>query len=232
MRTIGRGALDAVFPRLCRVCGCSLIEGERLLCVKCMAELPRTRLHLEDFNVLHHRIGGRYRIDTAAAWFHYMPDSQYARLVRRAKYGDRPADAFELGRMYARELLADGVGRDFDVLLPVAMHPLKRFVRGYNQAAEIARGMAGVFGCDVGDNLRALRHHSSQTRRGAYERFVNVSGTFAVDHPGELDGLKVVIVDDVITTGSTVADCVGAVGDSASPASINVLGLGATLQKS
>ncbi len=231
MKTIARGFCDALFPRVCRVCGRSLVEGETLLCVGCMAGLPRTRFHLDGFNALHQRLGGRYAVDVAAAWFNYMPDSPYARLIRRAKYGDRPGYGRRMGVMYARELLADGVGTAFDVLLPVAMHPLKRFVRGYNQAEEIARGMADVFGCDVGDNLRALRRHTTQTRRGAYERYSNISGSFAIMHPQELDGLNVVIVDDVITTGSTMTDCIRAVGESSSPATINVLSLGATLLK-
>ena len=230
-RTVIRGALDALFPRLCRVCGQSLVEGETLLCVGCMAALPRTRFHLDGFNSLHHRLGGHHAVGVAAAWFHYMSDSPYASLIRRAKYYDRPVYARRMGEMYARELLADGVGHDFDVLLPVAMHPLKRFMRGYNQAEEIARGMAAVFGCDVGDNLRALRRHSTLTRRSANERFTNISGSFAVVNPRELDGLNVVIVDDVITTGSTMADCIRAVGESSAPASINVLSLGATLLK-
>ncbi len=230
-RTLVRGALDALFPRTCRVCGRSLVEGETLLCVGCMAALPRTRFHLDGFNSLHRRLGGHHPVEVAAAWFHYMPDSPYAGLIRRAKYDDRPLYARQMGAMYARELLADGVGAGFDVLLPVAMHPLKRFVRGYNQADEIARGMAGIFGCDVGDNLRAMRRHTTQTRRGAYERYSNIAGSFAVVSPHELDGLNVVIVDDVITTGSTIADCIRAVGESSAPASINVLSLGATLLK-
>ena len=100
----------------------------------------------------------------------------------------------------------------------------------------IAGAMIGMKEPDVASNpleanLRALRRHSTQTRRSANERFTNISGSFAVVNPRELDGLNVVIVDDVITTGSTMADCIRAVGESSAPASINVLSLGATLLK-
>ena len=68
-RTLVRGTLDALFPRTCRVCGRSLVEGETLLCVGCMAALPRTRFHLDGFNSLHRRLGGHHPVEVAAAWF-------------------------------------------------------------------------------------------------------------------------------------------------------------------
>lgn len=228
MLLIGSSSLDVVFPRTCRVCGRTLVAGERLLCVGCMAELPRTYLHDIDFNTVHHRIGGRHEIDVAAGWFYYYRDSPYARLIYEAKYGDRPATARMLGRLYGMELAADGLAGRFDVLLPVALHRDRLLRRGYNQSLEIARGLAAELGCDVGDNLMALRSHRTQTRRSGYDRYDNVRGSFGIRHPEELDGLSVAIVDDVVTTGSTVLDCINAIVGSASPSGISVLSIGVT----
>ena len=228
IRLMGASALDTVFPRTCRVCGRTLVTGEKLLCIGCMAELPRTYLHNVGFNTLHQRIGGEHEIDIAAGWFYYYSDSLYAHLIHEAKYNDRPATACQLGRLYGAELAADGLSDRFDVLLPVPLHRDKLLKRGYNQSLEVARGLAEALGCEVGHNLTALRSHHTQTRRSGYERYDNVRGSFGIRHPEELDGLSVAIVDDVITTGSTVLDCINAIATSSTPSRLNILSIGVT----
>ena len=86
------------------------------------------------------------------AWFRYSRASEYAALIRRAKYGDRPRLARGLGRMMGCELLAAAAAApsghaaewlaELDVLLPVPMYWTKRMRRGFNQSEEIARGLA------------------------------------------------------------------------------------------
>ncbi len=228
IRHIVSASLDVVFPRVCRVCGCSLGPGESLMCPACLAMLPRTHLDSIEFNTLHHRIGGTHEIDIAAGWFYYYKDSEYAKLIYEAKYGDRPATAKRLGEMYGAELVTAGFGGRWDVMLPVPLHRDKRLRRGYNQSEEIARGLASRLGCDVGDNLIAIKRHSTQTHRTGVERYRNVEGSFGVKHAEELDGLAVVIVDDIITTGSTILDCVNAICADSKPRSISVLTLGVT----
>lgn len=228
LRIFASAALDSVFPRTCRVCGCSLTADERLLCLGCRIDMPRTGLHRIDFNTVHQRIGGSNPVDIAAGWFYYYSDSPYASLIREAKYGDRPATARELGRQYARELLADGFAPRFDVLLPVPLHRDKLLKRGYNQSEEIARGIGEILDVVVGDNLVALRGHSTQTRRSGYERYANVRDSFSTRNAAELDGLRVAIVDDIVTTGSTLLDCINAVSRTSSPTSISILTIGVT----
>lgn len=225
-RLLWEAALDAVFPRTCRVCGQALGHGEHLLCLGCYADLPRTGLHRIDFNTIHQRVGGTTAIDVAAGWFYYYSDSKYADLIREAKYNDMPSTARRLGRIYGRELAADGLAGRFDVLLPVPLHRDKLLRRGYNQSLEIARGIAAELGCETGDNLVAMRPHRSQTSRSGYERYANVSGTFGVVSAAELDGLRVAVVDDVITTGSTVHDCITAISRASTPASLSILSIG------
>lgn len=116
-----------------------------------------------------------------------------------------------------------------DALLPIPLHWTRRMHRGYNQSEEIARGLAEVAGLAVADNLIAVRRHSSQTHKGAVARRRNISGCLALKHPSELDGLHIVIVDDIVTTGSTMAEAVQAISRSgARPASIGIIALGVT----
>ncbi len=109
--------------------------------------------------------------------------------------------------------------------IPVPMHWTKRIRRGYNQATYIASGISGVTGIPIADNLKAVRPHRSQTRNGIRQRIQNVSGIFSVAHPSELNGLSLLVVDDVITTGSTMTQCCGMLHSQSHPAAVSVLSL-------
>lgn len=231
LRMMAKAAADCVFPRTCGVCGCSLVDGEQLMCLGCLSELPRTNLHRVEFNTVHQRVAGTVEIDVASGWYYYYSDSPYARLIREAKYDDMPLTARRLGEAYGAELAAEGMAGRFDLFLPVPLHRDKLLMRGYNQSEEIARGLSRELGGDVGDNLVALRRHRTQTRRGGYERYANVSGSFGVVRPEELRGLRVAVVDDVVTTGSTIHECISAIGASADVASISILTIGVTKMK-
>ena len=209
MKYVLGAVVDALLPRLCPVCGCSLARGESLMCMRCLAALPRTRMHLRRM--------------------HYSRNSPYAAVIRDAKYHSMPGMAREAGRLFALEMQADGAPAlaDVDVLLPVPMHWTRLMQRGYNQSREVALGISAATGIPVGDNLHAVRRHSTQTRRSADERRLNVQGTIAVRHPRELDGLHVAVVDDVITTGATMTDALRAITAAASPRALSVLALGA-----
>jgi len=167
-------------------------------------------------------------LQLAAAWFEYNRHSPYAAIIRDAKYRSMPRMAREAGRCFAMEMTNDGVAAltDIDLLLPVPLHWTKLLRRGYNQSRCIAEGMAEVLNVPTGDNLRAVRPHRTQTRRTAEERRHNVGGIMSVRNPDELRGLHVAIVDDVITTGATMADALRA-ARATSPRALSVLALAA-----
>ncbi len=231
MKYVVESLADALMPRLCPVCGRSLVRGEKLMCTRCMMALPRTRSHLQRDNSIMARLS-RPGLEPvlAAAWMEYSRHSPYAAIIRDAKYNSMPRLARDAGEMMAREMIADGMGEvlaDIDVLLPVPMHWTKLLRRGYNQSRMVADGIAAATGIAVGDNLRSARRHSTQTRRSAEERRRNVAGTVRIADAGELRGLHVAVVDDVITTGATMADALRALTTEAEPRAVSVLALAA-----
>lgn len=229
-RTWWHDLLGMVFPAVCEVCGRSLVDGEELLCTHCNTGMPRTFYHTDPFNPLHHRLAASLSVDRAAAWFHYRRTSPYSRLILRAKYFDRPEIARAMGRLYALEIKPSGFFDGIDLILPVPMHSLKELKRGFNQAEEAALGISRATDIPLGDNLRARHSHSTQTRRSAYSRYLNVAGLFGVHNPGELSGLHLLVVDDVLTTGSTLSACCEALRAAVPDARISVLTLAATSQ--
>ncbi|MCC8071896.1 MAG: ComF family protein [Bacteroidales bacterium] len=222
---VARDVLAMLFPNVCEVCGAPLVQGEKYICIGCMASLPRTYLHTSSFSEIHQRLACRYPLERAASYFYYYRRDIYSHLIRQAKYNNRPRLASYLAETFAHELKDEGFFSDIDLLLPVPMHWRKELTRGYNQSFHIAQGITRVVDIPIADHLYAGRSHHSQTRSGSYGRWLNSEGIYAVADPQMLAGHHVMIVDDVITSGATLIRCIEALGDTVNPIKISVLSL-------
>ena len=134
-------------------------------------------------------------------------ESPYVDIIHRAKYGGRPELIEKMARRYARELADTGFFDGIDAIAPVPLHRLKQWRRGYNQSRYIAAGICSIVPLPVVDNLEASRGHASQTSSGVFARWLNAGNVYDVRRPRELDGLHLLVVDDVITTGATLLAC-------------------------
>ena len=214
LRRLGGAVLDQLYPPVCLHCEAA-IAGADALCPNCFAQLrpitaplcPRLGLPFEvslgPDAVSAEAIADPPPFDRARSAVVYNEVAR--KLVSRLKYGDRP----ELARFCARLMAAAGhelwAGRP--VLVPVPLHRFRQFERRYNQSTELARALARITGLKA-DPLIASRIRQTRQQVGlsADQRQRNVSGAFAArpDALARLAGSSVVIVDDVITTGSTV----------------------------
>lgn len=220
--------VSAIYPPLCEVCDRPLVDGERIMCLHCNVGLPRTYSHVASGGPVHDRLMSHAQIKRVASWFFYQRTSPYTSLIHQAKYHSRPMLARELGEIYALEIMSDGFFDDIDLIIPVAMSWKKEARRGYNQSEEIARGISNVTGIQVVDNLVVKKDHGTQTSRGAFDRYLNVKGLFKVVNPEELVEKHVLVVDDVLTTGSTMLAACDTLYESSHGITISVLTLGAT----
>lgn len=222
---------DILLPNVCCACGQNPLLPHECICSECLINMERC-VDSGDYSVLTDIIANAPAAPgITASWVRYRHTSLGARAIREAKYGHRPQLARDLGRLFAQELLhtrTSGMSlNDIQVLLPVPLHWTKQILRGYNQSEWICRGIAEVCGAEVRTDLHAVRRHATQTHRNDRQRIDNVRGIFALDPSHKLNGRHIAIVDDVITTGATVRECLLTIGRAgAKPASISILSLG------
>lgn len=199
------------FPRQCAVCGALLQEGEEGICMKCNMDMPRTNYHLHKDNPAERLFWGKIPLERATSYFFYYKGSSFRRVVHQLKYEGRKDLAEVMGRFMAAELSAAHFFDGIDVIVPVPLHPYKQKMRGYNQSEYIARGVSVVTGISM-DTTSVIRmqHTETQTSKSAYERWKNVAGIFRLRCTSSFVGKHILIIDDVLTTGSTTTACVDA----------------------
>jgi ComF family protein len=200
--------ISLLFPRLCYACGNHLLRNESLICTECYVIIPRTNYHLQDDNPVAQLFWGRCRLEKAAAFSYYNKGSRIRKLIHNLKYNGIKEIGFELGRIYGVALKNSEFIAGIDLIVPVPLHPAKERVRGFNQSELISRGLADAVTCPVDNtSLRRITVSATQTKRSRYERWTNVEGIFGVSDADAIKGKHILLVDDVITTGSTIESC-------------------------
>ncbi|HOO84218.1 MAG TPA: phosphoribosyltransferase family protein [Prolixibacteraceae bacterium] len=203
--------LSLIYPNLCLCCDTSLVKQEKYLCTTCSIHLPRSHYHLVENNPVEQLFWGRTTIEKATSFFIFQKGSRYQKLLHNLKYKGLREIGVELGRQFAAELLQNSYFDTVDILVPVPLHPKKERKRGYNQSTAIAEGLCQVLNKTLNTNNLYRKHYSeTQTRKGRYERWENVNELFAVKNPDSFANKHILLIDDVVTTGSTLEACANA----------------------
>ena len=150
-------------------------------------------------------------LDKAAAYLFYDKDHPIQRLVHTMKYADQPMIGYQLGQQAAREMLYTDFFDEIDVIVPIPLHPKRMRERGYNQSEFIARGISEVTGIPVDTtHVMRIKNTPRQALQRGEERKMNVADAFAVNHPEQMYHKHILVVDDLITTGETMRNCLKA----------------------
>ncbi len=199
--------VDFLFPRYCAVCGTRLTRTEPQVCVGCLNGLPKTRAHLMEENPIEQLFWTFIPIGRATSYFFYE-SAEAHRAIHQLKYLNNPRVGEVLARVMATGLQEEGFFEGMDMIVPVPLHWRRKRTRGYNQCDYIAKGISGVTGLPVAkDVVGRVVNNRTQTRLGVAGRRENVEDIFRLKDASAVRGKHVLLVDDVITTGSTAISC-------------------------
>jgi ComF family protein len=153
-----------------------------------------------------------------AVGFEYEEDGVLERCIRTMKYRQLHSVGIWLGKMLGERLRGTPVLDDEPVLLPVPLHPVKQIERGYNQAEMLCRGIAEECALQLVPRLlQRSRYTRSQSasKLDRDERQTNMLNAFRVreDVLKEVKGRPILLVDDLITTGATMSECIAALNE-------------------
>jgi len=221
-----RDAAALLFPPVCCACGRPLVRGERTLCTYCRMSAPLTGYWNRPDNPVWQKFGGLVPVVQASGFLFFVHGSGWRRLIHGFKYRGAWRSARDMGAWYGQYLADSGLYASVDAVVPLPLHPFKRMLRGYNQSEYLAEGIAGQLGVGVDrSSVFRRRNTASQALRPRRERAGNVAGAFEVRHPERLAGRHILLVDDVMTTGSTLVACIEAILRAAPDCRVSVAAL-------
>ena len=197
------------YPKTCAACGNELLSTEKAICFSCLNDLPLTDFVQYEDNPVAKKFWGRAAVQHAASIFYFRKESRIQQIFHELKYLDNQMVGVELGKIAANELTKASWIHEIDFILPVPLSDKKLYQRGYNQSEKIAEGISDVLKIPcLPDALIRHKHTQSQASLTLKERIENVKDAFSLKCPEKLKGCHVLLLDDVMTTGSTIESCI------------------------
>ncbi len=203
-----RDMISLVYPKICIACDRPLLKHEGSLCTFCIYSLPKTNFHTQNDNLVSRLFWGKSEIEGAASYFHFEKGGHVQQLIHKFKYKGLKEIGIEVGMHYGAELKDFAPYANADIIVPVPLHKSKQRKRGYNQSEFFAIGLSQSMKIptDVTSLYRA-KATDTQTRKSRFERFENVESIFQLKGNHLLSAKHILLVDDVVTTGSTLEAC-------------------------
>lgn len=187
--------LRLLFPPKCTLCRKLLHKNETDLCHTCRTHAPNCTRTKRKIPFIAHWV---------AMWYY---EDNVRKSIQRFKFGNTRSYADAYARLLAIRL-QDAFPKSFDVLTWVPVSSLRRLKRGYDQSELIAKALAKELDMPATPVLKKIRHTPPQSRlRNAAQRRANVLGAYAVRPGQSIAGKRVLLLDDVLTTGATASEC-------------------------
>lgn len=211
--------IDFILPRHCAVCGDVLAKDEKDMCLNCLVGMPlippERRCEMEQL------FRGIVSVERVSSYMYYRKGSPYNNLLHQIKYKDRPRTGMRLAINAATEIKGSGFFDGIDLIIPLPLSKKKQRSRGYNQCDYIAQGLSRVTGIPVGTGcVERTKANETQTHKNREERWKNVQDIFRMTQPDAVKGRHILLVDDVLTTGATIASCAKSITEAGGRVSI------------
>lgn len=205
---------ELLFPRRCKACELPLLTAEHTFCTYCAVHFPLTGFAQQEINTIVRLFYGRVPVQFASALFFFEKGRPYQHVIHAIKYRGDVELAYNMGLRLGESIKASPFYESIGAVVPVPLHPRKLKQRGYNQSEEIAKGVCKVLDIKLLHMLVRVEYSESQTRKAKLQRTKNVVHAFEMNSVDSIIlnqdrevPLRVLLVDDVITTGATLEAC-------------------------
>jgi len=195
-----------LFPERCAGCNCLLLHQEKYICLSCIYHLPFTHYDLDPSNQTARQLLAKVAFTYASSFLFMKKKSRMAQILQHIKYKGKPDIARYLGQLYGKQLKQVPLLQNLDYIIPLPLHSQKLQNRGYNQSSYIAEGIAAEMHIAYSEKiLFRTKNSESQTHKSRLDRYDNVAEVFGSNKNLDLQGKHILLVDDVLTTGATLA---------------------------
>jgi ComF family protein len=201
---------DFIFPRHCYGCEVPLEFYEKYLCLNCQIQLPLTLFHQTTKNPLFQKLSIRFPTVSATSLFYFEKDGVLAHLIHLFKYNGVKEIGSFLGA-WLGDHLKESTVKELDAIVPVPLHTVKKRKRGYNQSELIAKALSKKTKLPLlSEVLIRVKNTTALAQLGETERELEVRNAFELNFKYKDQPMHLLLVDDVLTTGATLAACASA----------------------
>lgn len=199
---------ELFYPKICGACNGMLLKGEQHLCFICLNNLPFTKFENIKENPAQKIFEGRIPIEFATSYLYFSKSELTQNILHNIKYGHRKQLATYVGKQLGESIAQIHEAHQFDIVIPVPLHPKKTNLRGYNQSELIAEGIANVLNVPINTKIiRRIHNTSTQTQKSKSERWENIKDAFELIDEKAIYNKHILLVDDVLTSGATLEAC-------------------------
>jgi len=201
--------IELIFPQMCMLCDTETVIGKKnKFCLACKINMPYTDHFKNLENMAFSRLRGRVPAENVASLLNFFSYSDVKLMIHKLKYENRRDIGLQLGKMAGQRAKKSPFFKDIDFIIPIPLHKSRLRKRGYNQAYLIAQGISEEIGVPIRqDIVLKIKNTKSQTSMNREERIQNVYDSFKLENSEIIKGKHILIVDDVLTTGSTIQAC-------------------------